>query len=227
MNLDNLIKKLVSESFFPIRVEGSAFKSKDSGFVFVGDLDEFLKAAKALKAEIVLVVNAVLSEDDFKYEFDEENGDYDDESDGGESEPIYLPSVMPSLSEFKKYMGQDYAYKLSVITMSNSLDFFIQEAWWDEFIERYFEAVEKIKENRNASWLSQQAEHEAKQKEMLERLKMLISDSAFINLRTQKAMLAYALEKIPELEDIDRATLQSEIQNLNAKIEAKGLGRKK
>jgi hypothetical protein len=229
MNLDELINKIVSEGCFPIRVKKISVKDTDRDLVFVGDLDGFLKAAKAMKTEVIFVASVVFDEDEFKYEFDEDYDDDDDDDDTviRENETIYLPSVMPSLDKFKKYIGQDYVFRLSVITVSNTLDFYIRESWWDEFFEMQDEAVEKINENREAIMSSQRAEREAKQKEALKSLKMLINDAAFINLRTQTTMRAYAIEKIPELEDMDQATLRSEIQNLNAKIEAKGLGRKR
>lgn len=230
MNLDELVNKIVSEGCFPIRVKRISIKDTDRDLVFVGDLDGFLKAAKAMKAEVVFVASAVFDEDEFKYEFDEDDEDYEDDEDDSESsdnEAVYLPSVMSSLNKFKTYIGQDCIFQLSVITTSNTLDFYIQESWLDEFIEMRDEAVEKIEENRESIMSSQRAEREAKQKEALRSLKGLINDATFTNLRTQKAMLAYAMEKIPELEDIERMTLQVEIQNLNAKIEAKGLGRKR
>ncbi len=227
MNLDELINKLESEGFFPIRVEGNALKSKEGELVLIGSLEDFLKAAKALKAEAVFVVNTMLHEDDFKYESDGEDDVDDDDDDhnlSGDDQPVYLPSVMPSLNKFKKYIGQDCAYKLFVTTGNNILGFFIRELWWDEFAERYMEAIDKIEENREAVLASQRAELKAKQKKVLDRLKLLMNDTAFVKLPTQKAMRAYAMDKIPELEEIDETTLQIEISELNAKLQAKGLG---
>ncbi len=227
MNIDELVNKIVSEGCFPIRVESVSVKDTNRNLIFAGDLDEFLKAAKAMKADVIFVASTAFDEDEFTYEFDELDEDDEDESEGVEDESIYLPSVTPSLNKFNNYIGQDCAFQLSIITTSNTLDFYIRESWWDEFIEMHDEAIEKVNENREAILSTQRAEREAKQKEALKSLKTLINDSTFTNLRTQKAMLAYAIEKIPELEDIDRMTLHSEIQNLNAKIEAKGLGRKR
>lgn len=227
MNIDELVNKIVSEGCFPIRVESISVKDTDRNLIFAGDLDGFLKAAKAMKADVIFITSTAFDEDEFIYEFDELNEDDEDESEGLEDESIYLPSVMPSLSKFENYKGQDCIFQLSVKTTINTLDFSIQESWLDEFLKMRDEAIEKIENNRESIMSTQRAEREAKQKEAIKSLNTLINDSAFTNLRTQKAMLAYATEKIPELENIDRTTLQSEIQKLNAKIEAKGLGRKR
>lgn len=40
-------------------------------------------------------------------------------------------------------------------------------------------------------------------------------------------MIAYAQNKIPELNDVDEYALKNEIRNLNAQIKAKGVGRKR
>ena len=227
MTLDTITTKLVSEGFFPIRVEGSTNRDNSRGLIFVGDLDEFVRAAKALKAEVIFVTSRVLDEADFKYEADEDDQEDDDSSETIDSEPIHLPSVLPSLSMFEKYIGQECAYKLSLPMAYNTLDFYTQEPWWTDFIEMVIEAVGKIEEDREAARAVQRAEREAKQKEVLDRLRKLINDSDFVRLPTQKAMLAYALDKVPGLEVVDQMTLQSEIQNLNAKIAAKGLSRKR
>ena len=225
MNLDELINKLKLESFFPIRVEGNALKGKAGELVFIGDLEDFLKAAKVLKTEVVFVMNTTFDEDNFKYEvYDEDDDEEEDDNLSRDNEPIDLSSVMPSLNKFKKHIGQDCALKLFVIASNNTLDFLIRESWWDEYVEEYVEAIEKIGENRKAVLASQRAEFEAKQKKILDQLKALINDAGFVKLPTQKAMRAYAIDKIPELEEIDETTLQIEISQINAKLQAKGLG---
>jgi hypothetical protein len=226
MTLDAITAKLNSEGFFPIRVEGDPDKDEGRGLVFVGDLDEFIRAAKALKVEVIFAVNRVLDHSDFQYEA-EEVAHEDDDSSERVDQLIDLSSVLPSISKFEKYIGQDCAYKLSAPMAHNTLDFYTQEPWWTEFVEMYIEAVEKIEEDREAAWVAQRTENEARQEEVLDRLRQLINDSDFVRLPTQKAMLIYAVDKIPELEVVDQVTLQSEIQTLNAKIAAKGLSRKR
>lgn len=223
MHLNELIKKLTSEGFFPIRVEGNGLKINDEELVFIGELEDFLKAAKVLKTEAVFVVNTTLRESDFEYEADREEDDRDDNL-SNDNEAVYLPSIMPSLNKYKKYIGQDCAYKLFVSTSNNALNFIIREAWWDDFAETYFEAIDRIEEHRKAMMASRREELRAEQKKILDRLSFLINDTAFAKLPTQKAMRAYAIDKIPELEEIDETTLQIEVSKINAKLQAKGLG---
>ena len=224
MNIDELVNKIASEGCFPIRVEDISVKDTNRNLIFAGNLDGFLKAAKAMEVDVIFVANTVFDEDEFTYEYDELD---EDEGEDIENKSVYLPSVMSSLSKFKNYIGQDYIFQLSVMTTSNTLDFSIQESWFDEFIEMRDKAIEKFEGNREDIMSAQRAERDAKQKEALKNLKTLINDPKFIKLSTQKAMLAYAIEKIPELEEIDRMTLQSKIQDLNANIEAKGLRHKR
>jgi len=56
-------------------------------------------------------------------------------------------------------------------------------------------------------------------------LSSLIDDKQFTRLRTQKAMLAYAKEHIPGLEDIDAGMLRTAISDLAATAQARGVGR--
>lgn len=224
MAFEEITNKLTSAGFFPIQVEASINIDDSNGRVFIGDLDGFIKAAKALKAEVIFVSKGVLEAEDFKYDVseNEESGDND-----ANNESIYLPSVMPLLSEFEKYIGNDCAYKLSAPMIDNTLDFYIQESWWSEFVEMFTEAVEKVEESRETAREGQKMEREAKEKELLSQLGKLINDGNFVRLPTQKAMRAYALDKIPELKKIDGVVLQDKIQTINANIAAKGLNRKR
>ena len=67
----------------------------------------------------------------------------------------------------------------------------------------------------------QQAEVMQRLEDAVKQLRTLISDKHFSGLSTQRAMKAYAIDKIPELEELDDARLKVEIQNIAAKIEAR------
>ena len=54
----------------------------------------------------------------------------------------------------------------------------------------------------------------------MERLHGLVDDPKFARMPTQKAMMQYALRKLPELKDFDSADLKNEIQIIKAKIDA-------
>ena len=83
MNLDELVNKITSEGCFPIPVKRISVKDTDRDLIFTGDLEGFLKAAKAMKAEVIFVASATFDEDEFIYEFDEDD---EDESEGRENE---------------------------------------------------------------------------------------------------------------------------------------------
>jgi hypothetical protein len=67
-------------------------------------------------------------------------------------------------------------------------------------------------------------QQEKKNRKTLKLLNDLITDEFFTSLPTQLAMAEYAKEKIPSLEDVPPSVLKIEIQTLQAKIKAKGLG---
>jgi len=227
MALDTLITKMTAAGFFPIQVEGNVLnKEERGGRIFIGNLEEFIGAAKALKVDVVFVSSRSLEEGDFYYSLDE-GDDEEDIDDVDEDEPIHLSSVITALSKFEKYIGQDCAYRISAQMANDTLDFYSQEPWWLEFVDLLREAIAKVEQDKEAAQEIQRAKREAEQKKVLEQLRQLITDSNFIHLPTQKAMLAYALDKIPGLDLIDSMILQGEIQTINAKIAAKGLSRKR
>lgn len=228
MPLHTLLQKLTDVGFFPIRIEGSTDKSDSNGLVFLGDLDEFIKTAKFLKAEFIFVVNTTLSKSDFEYETNGEDvGQGDEDENINPLEPFYLPSIVPKLKGFEKHIGADCKYRLFIPTPNRILEIYIEEPWWKEFVTLIVEAVSKVEQDIESARATKRAELEARRADALSKLRKLTTDNDFIRLPTQKAMLVYAIDKIPELETIEQSILQTEIQNLYAKLTAKGLVRKR
>ncbi len=247
MNTAELLGKITPHDLFPIRVEGSTEKEEGGGLTFIGNFEEFIKAAKALNAKVVFVFTRILQESDFMYEvedglYDEDdlgattdNEDFDD--DKTEPEPpkeIYLPTILPSIREYKKYIGIECVFKLSLQAETSFLDYYLYESWWNEFVELREKAIEKIEEDEykimqkvEESRKKLEEERRVKEKTQISQLKKLINDKDFVRLPTQLAMKAYALEKIPELTELNPSTLTIEIQDLNGRIIAKGLRRRK
>lgn len=239
MNTSELLEKITSNGLFPIRVEGGTEKEESEGMAFIGDFDEFVKAAKVLNAKAVLVFTRILQESDFMYEaeedlYDEEyDADYedidDDDDENAETEypeEVYLPTILPSISEYKKYIGKECVFKLSLLAEKYTLDYYHYEPWWKELIELREKAIEKIEQKTEESRKKLEEEQLQKQKALIGQLKKLINDKEFTRLPTQHAMKAYAMEKIPELAELDSTILTSEIQELNSRIIAKGLRRR-
>ncbi|MDZ7359530.1 MAG: hypothetical protein ONB46_02215 [candidate division KSB1 bacterium] len=245
MNSKELVEKITSCDLFPIRVEGSTEKDESEGLPFIGDFEEFVKAAKVLNTKVIFVFAKILQDTDFIYEvdgalYDEDDGfdedideDFDNEDDNEQPKEIYLPTVLSSISEYKKYIGKECAFKLSLRVGESILDFYLYESWWNDFLKLREEAIGKIEEDEyrmiqkiEESRKKLEEERRSKEKELIGRLKKLINDKDFVRLPTQVAMKASALDKIPELSELDDTKFTREIQELNARIIAKGYRRR-
>ena len=87
---------------------------------------------------------------------------------------------------------------------------------------------QEIQEEEDAQLAAEEAENAeeiAKLEGAVKKLHSLAADPQFARLPTQRAMRAYAIDKIPELENLDEAELKREIQDLTALIQARGAGR--
>jgi len=198
---------------------------------FEGTLDEFWVAAKALETKAMFLVVMQIEESDFQKDISSENvpridADEEDDAFDGEKHTIDLEEELPSISKFRQHIGKDCAFILIAKGGFAELDFLITEKWWDEFQEEAEKAVELWMDQRGKQFEEGEAETRKRTTELLALLKALMGDHEFCLLKTQRAMLAYAIEKIPELEELGEAILKPEIQILHARIEAKGLNRK-
>ena len=150
--------------------------------------------------------------------------DNDDEESEIESEVIDLCKLNATLDKYKEYIGQVGMFKLSISAHDDHVSFYINEDWWIEFIELWSETTNRIEGDQEAAHAQIRAAQEQKDKQLLKTLNGLIRDADFVCLPTQRSMIEYAKDKIPELEDVDAVTIKVEIQNLHAKIKARGLG---
>ena len=221
MHLNDLKDKLRSAGLYPIHIEGSADKDDARGLAFVGELEGYIEAVRALNINAVFIISETLEEYHFIYVPDEEDSEGDDES-----VEIDLPSIVPALGKLKSYIGQECRFKLSAPISSESLEFFIEEAWWIEFSELWGEAVNHIVEEEETKRGQLQAEQAARNQALVDRVRGLINDDQFVRLPTQRAMQEYARDRITGLESLDELVLKEEIQALDAKSKARGLGRK-
>ena len=219
------------EKFFPIRVEGEAVDEDFKGDIFIGSLTEFFNASRALNAKTIFIASSILSDEDFMYSSESDGDDLDfdgeNEEEAEESTEIDLTMVLPSLSEFKKFLTKEYAFLLTAKGGDNELSYYHEEDWWDDFDISRGEAIEKVDKNRAACIEKMERLQEEKDKERVKLVRALIKDPDFIHIPTQRGMKAYALEKHPELEEMFEGALTAEIQSLSDKIIAKGLNRKR
>jgi hypothetical protein len=219
MTLNDFLGQIKSQGLHPICVESLSELSYDK-LTFSGTLEEYLEAVKSLRSGVIFVSTIRITEEYFLYLDDEE--DEDDEN----ADIIELCSVVPDLSKFKKRIGEDGHFDLSVPIVNGILSFSMHEEWMERLFELLNKARDLVNENRASELALIHAEEIEKSKEMIKKLHALISDKDFVRLPTQRAMQEYAIDKIPELEDLAEHELKREIQSLKAKIQARSLGKK-
>lgn len=233
MTLVELSKLCTSKEIHLIRVEViSEFRE---GLAFVGSLDEYLEAIKVLGARAIFVSSINVTEERFVYtprrslnprtNWPFPTRDIDED---GEIEEFDLCSVTPELEKFKERIGEDGYFELSACNLTYS----IYEDWMQEMEILRDEAQEIIEaqklaeeEELSEEQEQQEAEEQARLEAAVKNLHALITDKNFVRLPTQRAMRAYAIDKIPELENLDDAELKREIQDIGAKIQARSLAR--
>ena len=222
MNIQELKEKLKAANLHPIHLEGDSPIEDIGGNKFIGNLDEYIEAARALGAPAVLFFTRTLQEETFYYK-----PDIDIDELEVEVEPIDLRKCNPMLKACNKYVGQVGMFKLSASNHEANFSFYIKEDWWREFESLWIETASQINDEQEADHAQVREQYDQKQKQVLKALHGLIADEEFIRLRTQISMIEYAKDKIPDLEFVDPLTLKSEMQSLRAKIEAKGLRKKR
>lgn len=222
------LMKLVTEHGLhpiPVRMPSDADES-DRVARFQGTLDEFWVAAKALDAKVVFIEVLKMDESDFERDASEEDVPRGNGSEDDEEDVIALEKVVPGIAKYRKYIGKDCSFILVTKGGAAEIGMMLTEDWWDEFLEEADKAVAVWAEKQNEKFGEQEAEEEKQQGEMLRTLRGLISDKEFCRLRTLRAMMEYAIDKHPELAELDEFVYKPELQTLKAKIEAKGLNRK-
>lgn len=234
MTITELSQILSSQGLYPIRVEGDASRDENEGLVFIGAFDEYCAAVKVLGTKAIFLFVSELDETDFSYGINSDHEDDleygDDDSDLDEKHEkedidmqVDLCLALPSLSEFKKHIGSECAFRLSAIGELADLDFYIEENWWLSFASERDKAIKKVEEDQDAIRKKMYAKLAERKKVLIKLIRGLLNDTEFVRMPTQRSMKAYALEKYPELNEMNDFELVQEIQSLNDKIKAKGL----
>ena len=104
----------------------------------------------------------------------------------------------------------------------------VKEEWWEKFKELQEMAYEKIDEDQEKALEmeiirqeEEEQEVEEKEKQLLKSLDEFLKDEEFISLPTQRAMMSYVMDKMPELENLPVKDVRSKIQRLHGRIDAK------
>lgn len=215
MTLQELKNKLREDGFHVIHVEDDVDEESANGLSFCGEFEEYLDSLKVLEKKIIFLATQELEEDSFEYADRRRSYDNDDEL---ESEPIDLCLVNHDLERLKSHIGEIGRYKLFSSMSEDSLNFYINEDWWLEYIEIWIDAVTEYKEKRIEMLQRMQEAQREKEKEVLKSVRQLAKDHAFCSLKTQRAMTTYATENVQDVESLDPSVLRKEIQTLYDKI---------
>lgn len=230
MITSELIQRIKSAGLYPIPVEGGATRDEPTDLMFSGSLEEFLEAAKALGATVIFFSVSKLGEEDFNYDLDYDYKDGGEDLDeevlssdesAGDAESFDLTVALPSLADFRKYIGEECQFLLIAKSQLAALSFSLSEVWWNSFEEQQQKAIEKVAEDREAIREKMEAQRLKKEESVLAKTRSLLDDSEFCRIPTQRGMKAYALEKLPDLEGVDDSRFTQEIQKLSDKAKAR------
>lgn len=217
MGVIEVKEKLLSLGIHAIQVEGGAGDDDAKGLTFIGSLDAYVSALKAIGVNHAFLTHDLLEENDFMHVPDISG--MDDDDDGGTV--VDLVVIRPALLKYKEYIGQQCRYKLSAPIANSTLDYLEQESWWKEFEELCGEAIESVDEEWEEEESRSQAEQGERDRKLIKNIQTLINDKAFTSLPTQRAMIEYAKENVPGVDTLDIVLLKDEIRTIDAKIKAR------
>lgn len=233
MDIGELESALREKGLYPVRIQ--EYMAEDDDLTFDGKLDDFLNVAKDMNIRPIFLAARRLDADEFSHTPDPVplNLFDDDEEDQENEEPanIYLPDIFPELRRYTERIGDAGAFRIGLRAEQWTLNYFLEEEWWQELLEKLDAAREQTDSNLQKSleerYRRETKERESRENEILSRLDSLLKDEAFVRLQTQRAMQTYALEKVPELVEVRSALLKSKIAKLYDNVKIRGLDRKK
>lgn len=216
MDTAELIETIRSSGCFPIQVVVT--HSQDADLRFVGSLTDYLAAVKAVKAVAVFVCALDFSESSLIYEGAE------DDLEADEYDPVDLRTIEPKLRAYTARIGEIGMHILAAPLPQGCLTYSMIEPWYTEVEDLIESAEEAADESRTNAEDNEEAEADARRAKEIASLQVLIVDSTFQALKTQKAKQEYVLDRFPDLDELSRPELNEEIRNIIARIEAKKAG---
>ena len=188
------------------------------------ELDEFLSNLKTIGVITVLVKKKKLSQKDFEKEIQVESDDEESEV----NQIIDISSIISELETYKRFIGADAFQAIECVISGRVTSYEVKEEWWEKFKELREKAYGKIDEDQEKALEmeiirqeEEEQEAEEKEKQLLKSLDELLKDEEFISLPTQRAMMSYVMDKVPELENLPVKDVRSRIQRLHGRIDAK------
>jgi len=214
MTLTELDALLSDAGLYPILVE-SLDNHNSRSLAFVGSLEGFILAAKVLDSNALFISTTSVAEEHFYFAETSATDSI------GETEEIDLCKIVPKLKFYKDKIGECGIFDLCTSSTKANLSFSITEDWMQSLAQLLAEARERVEEMSLLTQSELRAKEAARTKAVINKLRTLVKDQDFARLPTQLAMRAYAIDKIPELEEVHESELKREIQELRAKIQAR------
>jgi hypothetical protein len=224
--MESVIEKINFKEIVPILIKGDAFEEERGGLFVVENAEEFIEKCIALGIKSLFLRRKVFSNEDFIIESSNVFSDDDDED-------VNITSYDQSLNEYKQYWGTVCAISFTVSINDRNVIKIVKESWYELFEEKKEIVCNKIDNEQEELINKMELESEREEEEynnkkelLIAEMWKLISASEFCKIPTQKAKLEFALEKIEDLEFIEYDDLRKEMQQINARIVARGLNKR-
>jgi len=215
MDINELKSKFHAAGVLLVQAEPFPDAEESGSLCVSGSLDEYLAAVKALGIAVVFVSLEKLDDQDFQY------SKYEDDFLEPDIDIQDLRAVNPELHFFKKYVGEIGRFDFFAPVLPKGVMFVLEQEWYGRFLQSRQSAVETIEERSADELEALDQELDQRHYELVAQLEQLVSDEKFTRLPTPKAMLDYAREKIPELDDLEPSELRNAIAELKARIDAR------
>ena len=213
MTLNDVAARVRARGLVPIRLASDPSDVDEASFWQVeGELDEFLDNVKELGAKAVYWFAYEFTEHMFEHspersprfaddeESDRDTGDAEDGDEGGVA--VDLVELEPRLDAYRAHVGEPYCLAFLAVLPDVNLEFDLWEPWFqkfDDLVEQLTNRLDESAEERDR-FIEQAREERAHEERetLLKKLDQLLDVSAFRDLRSKAAMIAYIEEKHPE-----------------------------
>ncbi|MFZ4124529.1 MAG: hypothetical protein ACOYJ2_00465 [Rickettsiales bacterium] len=209
-----LLNFIKSSNLYPILVHGDIDPETSDGFPFVGSITEYISALKNAGSKNVYVFIELFEETSFLLK----NTFCPEEFTADEEDCVDLRKMDSKFKNFVNKIGEVCRFKLSSSLEDVSLDFYYTKDWWFNYVVSVTECVTKLEEAEIEADEESEEIQRNQSRDIIKKISKLANEPQFNKLRTQRAMMAYVLEKIPETSTIPQQMLKMEIQRIFDKI---------
>ncbi len=217
------------DGFTVIFLDGDALEDNKEFALVEDDCADFIAKCQKLEVQCLFVRTRLFSQDDFILEVDDalDDGDIDNNEDQN------VAAHDESINEFKQYWGAVSAISVTAVIQGERVTKILRENWFQDFedkkdavIQRRNDERQRIMDEINKESEKEEIEYEKMKESLIAEMWKLINNHDFCKLPTQKAKLEFAIENIQSLNEIDSDDLKKEIQQINARIIARGLDKR-